>query len=118
MKLSAEWTDDCQGKKDYDGDIISISTRYWPRDGGFGVLVENNKRQVKVKSNTIGLIKPSAVCELVLWTGKGNYITVSSIEFKAETEEEVKKAVEEWAQRQFDTIVKLLRAQYPLLRKV
>ena len=30
LLLAAEWTDDCQGKKDYDGDVLAITTRCWP----------------------------------------------------------------------------------------
>lgn len=26
----AKWIDDCQGKKDFDCALLSISTRYWP----------------------------------------------------------------------------------------
>ena len=28
-----EWYDDCQGKKDYDGAIMQVFTRFWP--GGY-----------------------------------------------------------------------------------
>ncbi len=38
MRLAAKWTNDCQGKKDYDGSIVRITTRYWPRGGGFTIL--------------------------------------------------------------------------------
>lgn len=38
MKIDAKWTPDCQGKKDYDGQILSISTRYWPSGGGFATF--------------------------------------------------------------------------------
>lgn len=37
-RINARWTDDCQGKKDFDGTIIDISSRYWPRGGGFGLF--------------------------------------------------------------------------------
>lgn len=30
FKPAAAWTDDCQGKKDYDGRLIDISCRYYP----------------------------------------------------------------------------------------
>ena len=36
MQPYAMWTDDCQGKKDYDGNMVSISTRYWPGPSGGG----------------------------------------------------------------------------------
>jgi hypothetical protein len=30
-----KWRNDCQGKKDYDGRIVHVSSRYWPRGGGY-----------------------------------------------------------------------------------
>lgn len=33
-----EWKPDCQGKWNYDCDLVSLSCRYWPRGGGFHTL--------------------------------------------------------------------------------
>jgi len=33
-----KWTNDCQGKKDFDGPIVTLSSRYWPSGGGFSML--------------------------------------------------------------------------------
>ena len=40
LKVSARWTNDCSGKKDFDGRIVDLSTRYWPRGGGFYTSVD------------------------------------------------------------------------------
>ena len=40
FKLVARWTDDCQGKKDFDGRLLSYSTRYWPASyRGSGIYI-------------------------------------------------------------------------------
>ena len=44
MNVPAKWTDDCQGKKDYDGKILCLSTRYWPRGGGVTVHAPSEGR--------------------------------------------------------------------------
>ncbi len=91
LKLDAEWTNDCFGKKDYDCGIVSLSTRYWPAASG-----------------------PSAESEILLNHGDGEAITLAKSEFGAETREEVMKQVEEWAQSIFDEIVSLLAKHYKM----
>ena len=110
MKPNAEWTNDCQGKKDYDGDILTISTRYWPRGGGFGILNLQANR-VSFENNPIQDIKPSATSS-ILFHCKADYIEIAEKHFEAETEKEVKTQVEKWVQKQFDDIVKLLKTKY------
>lgn len=104
LKLQAEWTDDCQGKKDYDGNILSISTRYWPRRVGFW-LAQNEARPD---------ILPSARSALVLRHGSDDCTTLIEQEFEAETREEVQRQVEIWAQAQMDRVVNILRQHYTL----
>lgn len=110
MKLQAEWTDDCQGKKDYDGDILSISTRYWPRGGGFW-LVEI-RPDGSWGDETRPHILPSAKSSLLLRHDDHDYTTLVEQEFEAETQEEVQRQVEEWAQAQMDRVVAILRQHY------
>jgi hypothetical protein len=66
MKLAAKWTNDCGGKKDYDGDILSVSTRYWPADGGFWI---DKGDGLGLRKNDV-LSKPSAKSSLLLWNGE------------------------------------------------
>ena len=79
---SFEWTDDCQGKKDYDGRLLSVSSRYWPpsynRDG-----------------------KHTAVSSIA-WgdLAEGPYVDLARREFSAESLDEVKRLVEAWVQEQ------------------
>jgi hypothetical protein len=84
-ELRAEWTNDCQGKKDFDGEIVTLSTRYWPRGGGFGLMVRN---------------EPSAKSSILL---DGECVT--SEEFDGETFEDVAAQVEAWAKEQHAKIV-------------
>jgi len=109
LRLSAKWTDDCQGKKDYDGEILSVSTRYWPSGGGFHILDEHGFRQNEDGS------QPSANSSLLIWHGEkemGDYIELVSKDFKADTFELVAAQVEEWAQQQMDIAVSALRAAF------
>lgn len=101
-KLAAGWENDCQGKKNYDGNILGIDTRYWPsaydRDG-----------LVTAKSH------------LVLWhtvdSINQEYEVLNEKEFKGATKEEVQKAVEYWAQTQMNEVLGLLRKRYTNLFK-
>jgi hypothetical protein len=115
MKLDAEWTDDCQGKKDYDAEILGISTRYWPRGGGFSIF-DRDKPEAGLQDNeTRPGIKPSAKSELVIrHAGEGleTWTVLAAAEFEAETEDEVKAAVEEWAQAQMDKAVAALMVAF------
>lgn len=95
----AEWTHDCGGKQDYDADLVQLSTRYWPRGGGFlvlnnGVLEGNDARPE---------IKPAATASILI-QGK-RWI---SADFEGETESEVKAHVEKWASEQWVRIVAAL----------
>lgn len=39
----AAWTDDCQGKKNFDLNIVQLSTRYWPNHtASASILVRGN----------------------------------------------------------------------------
>ena len=105
------WTDDCQGKKDFDSEIFSLSTRYWPRGGGFSVITRQaGASELRIEGNDARPeIKPSAVSSIYLLGEK-----IARAEFEAETEEEVKRLVEAWARaritRVYEHIQELWRA--------
>jgi hypothetical protein len=88
---SFEWTDDCQGKKDYDGPLLSVSTRYWPpsysRDG-----------------------QHSASASILWGDPATEYTTIAEHEFFGDTLDEVKQFVEAWVAEQsrvmFDRIMR------------
>jgi len=97
--LRAEWTHDCQGKQDYDADLVQLSTRYWPRGGGFwalnnGVIEDNDARPE---------IKPAATASILVQGEKW-----VSADFEGETEAEVKAQVEQWAAAQWARIAAAL----------
>lgn len=106
LPLNAEWRDDCQGKKDYDGEILRISTRYW------------GSRDYRIVGGN--LTKPSAKSSLMLSyrandelpTYDPGYINLVEQEFEAETEAEVKALVEAWAQQKMNEVVQLLMDKF------
>lgn len=109
IPLAAGWTPDCQGKQDYDGKILSVSTRYWPRGGGYFVVENFPGQPVKIEGNEARPEqKPSAHSSLIINEQGGNYYELVEKSFEAETEQEVKTQVEKWAQEQMDKAVKVL----------
>lgn len=76
------WEDDCQGKADYDGPLLSVSSRYWPAKFGH---------------------RHSAHSALVLHHGKpddqgwkGERKIICEREFTGSSKEDVQQQVEEW----------------------
>ena len=110
LKVKAEWIQDCQGKWDYDGEIVSLSTRYWPRGGGFHVLTNVPDQPVTFEGNEARPdIKPSAHSAIhINFAGGDEYMEIISESFEGETEAEVKHAVEQWAQQKFAEIAALI----------
>jgi hypothetical protein len=116
---TTKWTPDCQGKWDYDGRVVVVSTRYWPRCGGFHIL-NTAEMEKGLHPSTDSTIKPSADAAIHLEYGDGAddnglnaaYITLIQKEFEGETEAEVKAQVEVWVKEQFDAIAKLLLEHY------
>jgi hypothetical protein len=108
MKPNATWTNDCQGKKDYDGQIISVNTRYWPgsNDGGTLVVIRNNDT-ITTKIVPYGE-KPSAKSSIVLRFNEDDYLTWRKMEFTGDTEEIVKSKVETWVEEQIKDIIESL----------
>lgn len=95
--LDAEWTHDCSGKQDYDADLVQLSTRYWPRGGGFMVL---DTRTGAIEGNDARPeIKPSAKAAILL-----QGVEVAEAEFEGDTEADVKAQVEQWAAAQWRVI--------------
>lgn len=112
MKFSGRWTNDCQGKKDYDGPILEVSTRYWPRGGGFTEVVRGDRGAFFRYNEDRPNIKPSATSALVVREEGDCTYTLIEHEFEAETEEEVKQLVEAWVQQQMDIAVAALKAVF------
>lgn len=87
-KVRARWTDDCQGKKDYDGEMVSLSTRCWPPR-----CDENGKYTAH-----------SSV--LLRWDG--DEAEMISRDFSGDNLTQVQAQVEEWAQKQFEAVAMLV----------
>ena len=108
-KPDVKWTDDCQGKKNYDGPLVSACCRYWPShqeqlDGKHWNEITGANELVIRPYEEDG--KPSAIASIIvnLEGEGGNYLTLCEQEFKADTQEEVKRLVEEWVQKRFDQV--------------
>lgn len=103
-ELQAEWQLDCQGKQDYDANLVRLSTRYWPRGGGYAELTDNG-RWLENKSRPS--IPPSATATIYL---QDDPLTTAS--FEGATEAEVKAKVEAWAREQFAKVVGAMSAAF------
>lgn len=119
-KPYAMWTNDCQGKKDFDGPIISISSRYWPRGGGISVLRPGS---IELETNADQTIRPSAKSSVILHIGPreeddggGDSVDLCSEDFEAETQEEVQAMVEAWADRKANEVADILLKHFGITR--
>jgi len=115
-RTPAEWTDDCQGKKDFDGGLVELSSRYWPRGGSH--IVRNPDGSMTDGSHPSRQeIRPSAISSVLLHfrgpDGETDVLRLAAESFEADTEAEVRAAVEEWAQAQMTKIVTVLVAAFP-----
>lgn len=98
---AARWTSDVGGKQDFDGPLLSISTRYWP-----GWKSSDNR--------------PSAHASLLIDYGgmdaEGNpreSTTLSEAEFSGDTELEVRAQVEDWVSKRCEGVMVLLGVTLP-----
>lgn len=107
FKVPAEWTDDCQGKKDFDGELVSISTRYWPAGGGFSMF----SRETGWVNNP-GDCKPSANSQIILRHAGHDYVIFAAKDFEADSLEAVKAQVEAWAQEQYQRVIAALVKEF------
>lgn len=113
----AAWTPDCQGKQDYDGRLLSISTRYWPGPGGGGGMTFDT-RTGKFGTAPYGP-RPSAHAAIHLDHGEpdeygyGEYTVWREAHFDGDTEADVKQQVEQWVAEQVAAVWRLLGAAQP-----
>lgn len=112
----AEWSNNCQGKKDYDGRLLSISTRYWPASPTS--LNAYDTKTGKWSEVPYGGT-PSASAAIHINFGEpdqygyGDYATLVEKEFSAPTEAEVKALVEAWVKETCETILTSLKHVFP-----
>ena len=111
MDLQIEWTNDCQGKKDFDGDLVAISTRYWP---GHAFVLNATHPEDGIQQVPAGL--PSAKSKVRLFDGHPHHNgwseTLLEKDFEGDTFAEVAAQVETWAQEQAERIVKAMRTEF------
>lgn len=110
MKPAAKWTPDCQGKQDFDGPLLSISTRFYPGPGGGGAMLYDSRTGV-TKTVPYGP-EPSAVASILFEYGEeGDYHVWRQQKFSALTEDQVKAEVEGWVAAQMADLAKILGLQ-------
>lgn len=95
-EIQPVWVHDCQGKQDYDAEVIRLSCRFYPRGGGFSILSSGTWSENEDRPE----IRPSAIAH-ILW---GEIDELSKAEFEGESEADVKAQVENWARVQIAAI--------------
>jgi len=106
-----EWKPDCQGKEDYDFDLVSLSCQYYPRGGGF--LVFDFVSREFVGNMARPEIEPSANASIYIGDLRdGPYETLAEAEFSGKTEEEVKSKVEAWAKDMIRRVDSAIRKEF------
>lgn len=109
--IPAKWTDDCSGKKDFDGAFVSLSCRYWPKGGSaFSLDTTNNKGLQKYDDGS----RASASCQLLLNIGDGDYRILTSTPgyLEGDSESEVKAKVENWAADVYGRVLLAVDAEF------
>lgn len=100
-RVVAEWTLDCGGKKSFDGEVVVLSSRYWP--GGHwpaGSIVvtpkdHNGHQYMNAEPYTRRHHAHTSIC---LVKGiQGDHVQVADEHFFGDSFDEVKVAVEAWA---------------------
>jgi hypothetical protein len=111
-RAGLEWTQDCQGKEDFDGPILRVSSRIYPR-GGSSDVWEFRGGVLVGKSTTIDPsrqhIRPSGVSH-ILFGGRD----IAKKDFEAETTEELKQQIEAWAETVLGIIGQAIADRQPL----
>lgn len=106
-----EWKPDCQGKWDYDCDLVFLSCRYYPQGGGFHVFDtgkgtwEGNEARPEILHSAIASI-------LIGDPVNGPYETMASADFSGPTEAEVKGKVESWAKEMMLRVDAAIRREF------
>jgi hypothetical protein len=106
------WSNDCCGKKDYDGPVVSVSTRYWPA-GGSAMVFDTAHAELGLHRHDDGHA-PCAHCSIMLEDGRGVGVgtTLIESEFEGATFDDVRVRVEEWAAGQAERIKVALKAEF------
>lgn len=105
-QIAVVWTPDCQGKWDFDGPVISVSTRLWPRGGGYSMFTPGAGWEENADRPDV---RPSAHCSIVLNKLEGDYETLVEAHFGADTEQAVKAQVEAWVDAMCARIVRAVQ---------
>ena len=96
------WTQDCQGKQDLDGELLSLSTRFWP-------LFHAGSDKVQA----IASLQLRVRLEARMPCGGPKDPAWRSAWFYGDTEDEVKRAVEKWARARLAEARRLLGPAKP-----
>lgn len=113
LRPAVYWTPHNRGMQDYDGNLLSISCRFYPNGYYYHAMIEGQVQEVFVEH------PPLAVCRLLLrftnTEGEQPYedaLSLAERHFQAPTEAEVKAQVEAWAGAQLDSVAGVLRTAF------
>ena len=105
------WIPDCQGKMDYDCELVHLSCRYWPRGGGFH-LFDSSKGTFEGNESRPEIM-PSATASILIGDPvNGSYEDMIWQEFDGSTESEVKSQVETWAKEMIARVDRAIRREF------
>ena len=118
VKTTAVWTNDCCGKKDFDGEMLTVSSRYWPKGGsgmafdtehpGRGLHRYDDGSQCSASSKILfHYTKENGDTDYLVVAETGDYITGA-------TQEEVQTKIEDWVQKTTDRILRALIREFGL----
>lgn len=109
MGIASHWTPNCQGKQNFDGPVVELSIRYWPRGDGF---ITFDSQTGECRENKV---EPSATSAFVIRDVDHDFVLVEA-KFEAETWDEVKRQVEAWANDQYAKITGVLKQAFAKAR--
>lgn len=95
----AKWRDDCQGKKDYDGEVVVLSCRYWPgadSEQGTMIVTRDHNGQVVIGTEPHGE-RHHVHASICLVKAGGDFATLTHEHFYGNSFDEVRVATEGWA---------------------
>lgn len=106
-----EWKPDCQGKWDYDCNLVFLSCRYWPQGGGFHVL-DTSKGTWEGNEERPEICPSGSASILIGDPVNGPYETVARADFDGNSEAEVKSKVEAWAKEMIARVDAAIRREF------
>ncbi len=104
QKLRAYWTTDCQGKKDYDTEIISFSCRIYPPRYNNDSLYSGSAHLYLRNGNGEGFFED--INNETREYREGDYFELASNDFESDSESGLKAQIENWCDEKYNVLIK------------